>query len=107
MVFKHPRERKIFLWRLHTNSLPTNNNLFQKHVFKSPNCPICHTKVETTIHMTWNCKSVSDVWADSNLATHNWQCVMADIAQLWSFFLKRMTKSDLALAAMIMHNIWK
>lgn len=70
---------KNFLWKHNTNTTLTNNNLLKKNVVESRNSPLYLNEEETMIHIVWNCKVVSNVWANSNLPTHKWPSILYDI----------------------------
>lgn len=60
-ALKIPEKVKKFLWRLSTNIVSINSNLFRKNLVGTVNCPIYVHEGETWIHMVWNCIASSDV----------------------------------------------
>ena len=51
-----------FIWRLCTNSLATNENLFKKKVRVNPLCSICLKEPETVEHICFMCEWTAPVW---------------------------------------------
>ena len=62
---KIPNKIKVFGWRACTDILPTKANLVLKRVITNDKCPIYLRESKNTIHATWECAAVQDIWAGS------------------------------------------
>lgn len=98
IIFKGKEISKHFLWRLITNNVSTNSNLYRKKVCDDTKCPLCTHDDETMIHMLWNYQAANDVWTDSNLPTKKWQRFLEEFGQFLEIFNLRFDHYALALA---------
>ena len=57
-----PNKINNFLWRLCTNSLVTNMNLYKRKVRQDPVCAICKKEEETVEHLCFTCEWTALVW---------------------------------------------
>ena len=58
-----PNKIKHFIWRLCTNSLATNANMFQRKVRNDRICSICWKESETVEHLCFLCDWTMLVWS--------------------------------------------
>ncbi|KAH1114620.1 hypothetical protein J1N35_007998, partial [Gossypium stocksii] len=56
-----PPKIKIRSWRFTQNFIPTQHNLYIKHVFATMLCLRCSSAAETTIHVIRDCVLTKDV----------------------------------------------
>ncbi|XP_058764138.1 uncharacterized protein LOC131637556 [Vicia villosa] len=57
----HNRVRN-FLWRTAKDILPTRANLHKRKVNLAPDCPLCHSHVESSNHLFLHCNVSKQVW---------------------------------------------
>ncbi|XP_040372300.1 uncharacterized protein LOC112166037 [Rosa chinensis] len=53
---------RIFLWRVVSNVLATKQNLFRRHLGRSPLCPFCSEFPESVEHLLLSCPWVVQTW---------------------------------------------
>lgn len=53
---------KLFLWKLWHNGLATSNNLFNRDIGISSECPICLAEIEDTQHLFRQCPLALEIW---------------------------------------------
>ena len=63
-LFRRVGDTKSFdiQWKFIQLCLPTCERLCRHNIIRSPTCPRCHLKKETTIHLFQECKNVSNLW---------------------------------------------
>jgi len=59
---KTPNKIRHFLWRAARDSLPTKQNLCQRHVLVDASCPLCDEHTESLMHYLWLCDHAKAVW---------------------------------------------
>ncbi|KAJ4775464.1 RNA-directed DNA polymerase (reverse transcriptase)-related family protein [Rhynchospora pubera] len=59
---------KLFMWRMLTNSLPTNWNLHKRIPSISQNCKRCKWPIEDIVHTFFGCASSQEIWYRTNTA---------------------------------------
>uniref|UniRef100_A0A7N2N060 Reverse transcriptase zinc-binding domain-containing protein n=1 Tax=Quercus lobata TaxID=97700 RepID=A0A7N2N060_QUELO len=59
---KTPNKIRHFLWRAARDSLPTKQNLCQRHVLVDASCPLCDEHTESLMHCLWLCDHAKAVW---------------------------------------------
>lgn len=100
-----PENVKKFLWRLHTNSLPTKSNLYFRRIILDQSCPFCLHEIKFEIHLVWNCTMANDVWAVTDIPISKWPKTMESMLFLWKR-LKILKQSNLERASIVLRYIW-
>lgn len=59
---------KNFMWRICSNALATQENLFWRNCSHSPFCPICLVNIESVEHMLFECQWTRPIWFSCPLA---------------------------------------
>ena len=57
-----PNKIKNFIWRLCTNSIATNDNLYRRKIKEDPVCNICWKEAETVEHICFTCNWTEPIW---------------------------------------------
>ena len=57
-----PNKIKLIVWRACNDALPTNDNLYRRHILPSNQCNIYQEHSEDVVHTFWLCKDTSSVW---------------------------------------------
>ena len=58
-----PNKIKCFLWKICSNALPTKVNLKKRKVLEEAKFSTCLLDKETTLHVIWSCKKLTNIWA--------------------------------------------
>ncbi|KAF4383936.1 hypothetical protein G4B88_016369 [Cannabis sativa] len=59
-----PPKIRHFVYRLAQHSLPTTNNLYNRHCISSPICPRCSLCFESVQHALFECQEMKKAWSD-------------------------------------------
>ncbi|KAF4364303.1 hypothetical protein G4B88_028423 [Cannabis sativa] len=59
-----PPKIRHFVYRLAQHSLPTTNNLYNRHCISSPICPKCSLCFESVQHALFECQEMKKAWSD-------------------------------------------
>ncbi|XP_012851712.1 PREDICTED: uncharacterized protein LOC105971405 [Erythranthe guttata] len=73
-----PPKIRMFLWRLKSNIIPTNAELFRRKISSSPLCSTCHIEKETPLHVILKCRGMEKVWRShpfDTLESHNYSSI--------------------------------
>ena len=57
-----PNKVKNFMWRLCSNAVATNSNLYKRKVRADPLCPMCNMEAETIEHLCLLCDWTMPIW---------------------------------------------
>ncbi|KAF5463191.1 hypothetical protein F2P56_019127 [Juglans regia] len=63
-------------------------------------------KVESVLHVLWECPAAGDVWGDGASPVKKWSGSFADFPSLWSEFLTRLDSDSLKLISDICYRLW-
>lgn len=66
-----PNKIKHFLWRICSDSLSTQLNLFKRKIASSSICTLCQSASETIVHALRDCGNVKGIWEASGLLMEN------------------------------------
>jgi hypothetical protein len=59
---KVPVKVKIFCWRVLHGILPLKDILVKRHVGTDPQCPLCSSAPEDSLHMIFKCQGAMNIW---------------------------------------------
>lgn len=97
---------KIFIWRAHSNLLPTTDRLYRKNVLESPICERCWNKSDNVYHVLIGCKQARKAWKLSCYADLVRQTQNEEIWNVFQNSMASITKAEFELLAASMWAIW-
>lgn len=73
---------KLFMWKAGNDLLATRNNLFHREIVKNPMCPIFLSENEAIIHISWQCPTSTNAWAENGSLVQKWERAEEDFMSL-------------------------
>ncbi len=67
-IFSTTKNTKLqwFQYRIEHRILGTNELLFKMNLRQNSNCSFCEEEPETTEHLFWTCRTITDLWEEIN-----------------------------------------
>ncbi|OVA19136.1 Reverse transcriptase zinc-binding domain [Macleaya cordata] len=100
---------QMFVWRLFTGAIATNEALAMRLPNIDPSCSLCHSHMESTDHLFLSCEVSKRIWFGSPIGLHYQSSATTPILlDLFVHWLEAKEDADIfKLACNIIWQIWK
>lgn len=95
-----------FMWRASSESLPTNSNLFKRHILSDSSCSLCEDHPEDVLHCLWLCDYAKCVWFSNQTFCLPRTRVFRSFGDLANFILTETSSNSTTLFSMVAWSIW-
>ena len=102
---KVPNKVRHFMWRVSSESLPTNSNLCTGYILSESSCALCKDHPEDMLHCLWLCDYAKCIWLSNQTFTFPRKQVFGSFGDLVSFILVETSSNTVALFSMIAWSI--
>lgn len=103
---KVPNKVRHFMWRASSESLPTNSNLFKRHILSDSSCSLCEDHPEDVLHCLWLCDYAKCVWFSNQTFCLPRTRVFRSFGDLANFILTKTSSNSATLFSMVAWSIW-